>query len=433
MKKQILLASLIGILLLSFSGVSHAQIVYMDNYSSKNDNKYRGRYNYYYWGYYPYGGINRNSLETQKVKEQDITTYKYKKDGQRAIQSNRSTIKYNADFLRIEEQYFRKGKEQNHTLYEYNSNKDETDNKRSYKGRAYGHTVNSYDDRFQLTNKKYFYDNELRRNSYAVYQDTVLITQYTFTKDSVTPAYKWDYTYYPTGDKKQTQYFKKGELKRTWSYTCDEEGREVKPKEEIKICELKQYNADSTYVTIKRTTGKKGKISKYRTTYDKKDRIILEERINVKGQTTYKQATEFNKAGRMTKRIDYHTGKYADKISTQVSRTYFQDTIRVFIKRQYFNKKDQSIWWASENKYNENGRLIESKSFGKDNEWKDTDTYTYNKNDQITSGICINADGTLKSKSIYKYNTRGLLAETHTYDEDHFLTRSIIRKYQYFE
>lgn len=432
MKKQILLASLIGILLLSFSGISSAQIVYMDNYSSKT-NSHRRSYNYYYWGYYSNYGLNHNKLKTQKVKDQDVTTYNYKKDGQRAIQKSRSFTKYNADFLRIEWQSFRKGKEQNHVLYEYNSNGDKTDIKRNNKGKSNRQTINTYDDSFQLTNKKYYYKNELRSNSYAIYKDTVLITQYTFKKDSITPAYRWGYSYYPTGDKKQTQYFKKGELKKTWSYTCDDEGLEVKPKEEIKICELKQYNADSTYVIINRTTNKKGKISKFRTTYNKEDRIILEESINVKGQTTYKQATEFNKAGKMTKRTDYHRGKYADKISTLVTRTYLQDTIRAFIKRQYFKKKDQTIWWASENKYNEKGRLIESKSFGKGNELKDIDTYSYNVDNQITSGICINADGTLKSKSIYKYNPKGLLTETHTYDEDNFLTRSIIRKYQYFE
>lgn len=432
MKKQILLASLIGVLLLSFSGISSAQMVYINNHSSKAES-HRRINNFLYWGYYSYSGLSYEILEKHQIKEQDITTYKYKKDGKRAIQVNRRIEKFNNMHLRSEFQDFWKGKEQSHKYYEYNSNGNKTDCKYNYKGNYFNKTISEYDDLYQLINQKRYYNNELQSNSFAEYKDTVLITQFSYHEDSIIPAYKWDYTYYPTGDKKQTQYYKKGELNNTWSYTCDDEGQEVKPKEEIKICELKQYNADSTYVIINRTTNSKGKISKIRRTFNKEDRIILVEHVNIKEEITYKQSHEYNKAGKRTKQAGYYTRKYADKISSLTTITYLQDSIKVGLKKQYFNKKDQTVRWASENKFNGNGRLIEAKSYGKNNELMDTDTYSYNKDNQITSSISINAEGITKGKSSYSYNSKGLLTETHSFDKDNIPTRSIIRKYQYFE
>lgn len=431
MKFTKLLPVFVFVLLIVLTYSGYAQVVYVDNNSSK-PKSHRKQATLRYWNFNHGSRLKLKDIEDLKIKEQDITRYKYKKKGKRAIETSRVIEKFNENHFKTGYQSFRNGKESSSSVSQYNEENFLIDVKRRYKGRGLRQSTYKYNDLNLLTNVKRFRKGELKSNSFAEYQDTVLLTQYRYHKDTVVPSVKWNYTYYRTGDKKQTEYYKDGEIKRTWVYTCDEEGEEVKSKIETKICELKQYNSDSTYVKIHRTTGKDGKISKRRKTYDKNDRLILVEYINIKNKTTYKEAYAYNKTGKKISTKKYYTGKYADKIRMQSEYTYLNDTIKVALVEQGFEKKTEEIRWAHEYKYNGSGKLLESKRYGKNRELRSTSKHTYNEANQKISIINTDADGALCSKYLSTYNGKGLLSETHSFDKDNLLVHASIIKYQFY-
>lgn len=425
MKKLNQILSLILLFSLS-SIISSAQIVYVNNESTKTNKTSR---NILYWNYN--AGIYVKGIKQHKLKEVDVSNYEYKKDGKRTEQTSRVIRKYNPNSLKTEYLYFRKGKEFSHSTYKYDSINNLIDYQRSYKGKHFRQTINKYDQYHQLIQRDNYYKNKFNNRSYATYKDSIITAQWTYRKDSSIIAYKWEYNYYSNGDKKTTQYYKKGELKHTWNYTCDEEGEEVKPKEETKVCQLKQYNADSSYVIINRLTDKNGKISKRRKTYDKNDHLILVEHINIKNEITYKNSQTYNKAGYQTASIRFHTGKYSDQISIKSEYEYIQDSIKIS-EVEIGYKKSGTIRWAHEYKFNKRGKTLESIVYGKKKNVIITRNHTYNEKNQKLSTVATNADGSLKYKNTYKYNDRGLLEETCSYDKNEILKNKSITKYQYY-
>jgi len=425
MKKQKLAFLLIAI----FIGLnSFSQIIYVDNKSnklSKWNNPYSIQNRIYYGD-----GINYKLFKEFHVAEQDISILKYKRKGTRAIEKSRVIRSFNKKTTLTEYFSFHKGKEFSHNIYQYDANNNRIDYKRRYKGKNYLHSINKYNYYNQLIQRDSYYNNKFRSRAIAVYQDSIITAQWTYYKDSSNIRYKWEYNYYPNWDKKTTKYYKKGVLEHTWNYTCDEEGKEEKPKDETKVCELKQYNADSSYVIIRRLTDEKEKISKRRFTYDKNGNRILKEYFNIKGKLTDKDSSIYL-GNKQLEDYQFYRNKHSNKIQkTTIYQFDKEGNKKSLIKTEY--KKSGSIAWVHEYKFNSAGKKLESIFYGKNKKLISIKKYTYNEDNKQTESVTLNADGSLKYKSTYEYNKKGLLTRSDSYNKKNILVRSVITKYQYY-
>jgi hypothetical protein len=428
MKVKLSLFLIVSIL---FSSITSSQIIYINNNSPE---KQKGRSisahhsssMFYYMGF-----RNLNKLH---VKEQNLTELR-KKSKRWYIFSN-TTTKFDTSGSELEYRIFIKNKENSFDTRVFNINKQVTEYKRRYRGKPISHYKYAYDELGQLVSMKSFYKGKCKSSSFAVYKDSLITSQYAYGKDSTKLNYQLNYYYYPNGDKKRTEYFKKGKLKKTWSYTCDEEGEEVKAKkdktEDTKVCQLKQYNADSTYVLINRLMNEEGKFSKVRKTFNKHDKLILYESFNLKNELFQKYEYEYNKANKRTKRIRYHYGKYVHQVYQLSETTYLNDTLKIEQKETAFHKKSGAVKWAHEYTFNSAGKTTKSIMYGKNKTIERIRKHVYNEDNQKISTEIFGENGEFKSKIEYTYNKNGILEETNTYDKDLVLVKSVIQKYQYY-
>ena len=425
MKKQKLAFVFIAI----FIGLnSFSQIIYVNN-ESKKLNEWNNSYNIQNQTVFG-GAIDFHRFRELNVAEQDITILRYNRKGTRAIEQYRYIRKFNKKTAPTEYFSFHKGKEFSHNIYQYDANNNRIDTKRRYKGKYYSHSINKYNSYNQLIQRDSYYNNKFQSRSIAVYQDSIITAQWTYNKDSSNIRYKWEYSYYPNWDKKTTKYYKKGVLKHTWNYTCNEEGTEENPKDETKVCELKLYNADSSYVIIRRLTDEKGQISKRRFTYDKNDNNILKEYFNIKGELTYKDSTIYL-GDKLIEDYLFYGYKYANKIQKSTIYQFDKEgNKKSLVITQY--KKPGVIAWVHEYKFNSAGKTIESVVYGKNKKIISIKKHTYNKGNRQTESITLNADGSLKYKSTYEYNKKGLLIRSNSYNKKNILVKSVITKYQYY-
>ncbi len=422
MKKQN--RSLATFLILNFIALSsYSQIVYVSNNSSKN---FQGNYPYYVKSWDTNSYDIRN-IRKHKIKEEDLTVITYKRHGKRVIENSRVIRTFNNRSYLIEYISFNKGKESSHNIYEYDSNNNKTDYKRWYKGKHYSHSINKFNQYNQLTQRDSYWNNKFQSRAIAIYQDSIITAQWTYRKDSNQVRNKWEYSYYPNWDKKTTRYYKKGQLKHSWNYTCNEEGEEEKPKKETKVCELKQYNADSSYVIIRRLTDENGKISKRKITFDKNNHPILREYFNIQNRLTYKDSSIYLN--------DKRSENYQfNNLIIQKSTIYTFDTDgKKTSLKELFYKKSGSIGWAHEYMFNKAGKTLESIVYGKNKQVIITRNHKYNEDNKETLEESYNGNGSLISRTIKTYNEKGLLVRSDKYNKDNTLISSVITKYQLFE
>ncbi len=431
MKKQNRIFTLISIL--SFIGInSYSQIVYINNNSPENPyaNHSKKNYNYTYYDGMTNSYFNKKEIKERQIKEVDITILEYKKNGKRAIEKDRYIEKFNKEAHLIESINFNKGLESSHNIYQYDNN-NRIDTKRWYKGKNYSHSINKYNQYNQLIQRDSYWNNKFQSRSIASYQDSRITAQWNYSKDSTKVRNKWEYSYYPNWDKKTTRYYKNGELKHTWNYTCNEDGEEKKPKEETKVCELKQYNADSSYVIIRRLTDEKGKISKRKFTYNKNKNLILTEYFNIKNKLTYKDSSVY-KNEICTENYHFFRGKNSSKIQSSTVYHFDSNGNKTDLKKVFYNKPG-IIAWVHEYKFNKAGKTLESTVYGKNKKIELVRKHKYDENNKEISSKRYNADGSLKFKIIKTYDKKGLLVRSDTYNRKNNLTRTVIRKYQFFE
>jgi hypothetical protein len=385
-----------------------AQLIYerseQENFFySQPDNSTATRYSLYTAGLWQQNGqVDAKKKKENSIKEVDYTSFKVVKEGQRKVQKYRRINAYDANGRVVRKQNFTRGKEKRCYELSYNNDGWFTNYKATIRGHKTFEEKIVYDQNNFVLDYRKFKNGEFKSKWKAQYKDTVIISQVYYKKDSAEVRSNWEYDYYPDNEKKETRYFDKGKLKHRWSYSCDDEGKEIKNKGESKICELKQYNADSTYVVIKRTTGKKGKISKQRYTYDKHNRLILTEYENVKGKITGKHETVYDKYGHVIASYEYGRGKKSDMIR-----------------------------WGQKYEKNEQGHLLASEWIRK-GKVKHKTVYIRNDEGLILSSISTVPGKKQKWSSTYKYNEKGLLVEKKNYNKDDELTWIYSISYQYY-
>ena len=402
MKKSTLVLVSLAILILGITNISKAQLIRSQDKFEKYYVAANSASNHYQiWT----SGMWRmnNLLNIKRNKEKEIKidraiNYKVKRNGTRLIEKYRSVKIYDKNGRVTDEQDFRRGKEKRHYQFVYNKEGYYTDFRWYMKGRYKKHETLSYNDNNDVLEYKSFKGLDLQRKWQAKYKDTLLESQWSYKitkKDSCEISRLWEYNYYKTNQKKETKYYKKENLKHTWSFSCDDEGKEITNKEKTQVCELKQYNNDGSYVLIKRYTGKKGKVSKDRLTYDKNDRLIMRESINKNDKVTNKQSYKWNDEGK------------------QIAWYYYKQ-----------GKKSNQIRWGREKKLNSEGKVLEEIYIGKKGVAYGKYIHTYNTDQQIKSSeyIDLKKDNRV-SRYEYAYNEKGLLVEKLRFNKKEILVR----------
>ena len=411
MKQKQLITLTLSIVLFVLSNSSFAQLI--------NERGNYGRYyisgnsltsHYTMWtsgAHYNYGGTSIKFNIKHNIKAKDITVYKIKKKGAYLVENTRRINSFNKQGNLESNKYYKRGKEKTNVEYEYNSDGYFTYFKLLKKGEQVTKEDLKYNNYNDVLEYRRYNRKGIQSKWIAKYKDTLLVEQFSHRmsrKDTINIYKKWEYEYYPSNEKKETKYYKEGELKHTWSYTCDEEGKEIKAKGETKICEVKQFNNDGTYVIINRFTGKKGKITKTRLTYDVKDRLIMREDINAKNKIISKQSYKYNEQDKQTAWYYYGRGKKSDVIR-----------------------------WGREYVYNENSKISESIQIGKGGKAYSKYINTYNADNQKISNIYFDIKNNKQVYSYkYKYNESGLRVENLKYNKNNILIRKEIINYQYY-
>lgn len=408
MTKQKNAVWLLLLLIIGFSGLVKAQLIHEVN---KNERHYipssSVSNHYYIWttGMWNINGTeNIKSNVKHQISEKESVSYRILKKGKRLKEKRRTISKYNNDGRLLNSQSFRSGKEKRNNILAYNADGFFTSYKRFARGEFKDHEIITYDHNNNVLKYDLYKGDKFVKRWKANYNDTLIISQWSYKKDTSEIQRKWEYGYYKGKQKKETKFYKKGALKHTWSYTCDEEGKEIKPKEETQICELKQYNNDGSYVVIQRRTGKKGKISKSRISYDKENRLIMREEINVKGKITSKQSYKYDENNNQTAWYYYKRGKKSDDIR-----------------------------WGKETVFNEAGKKLEERHIGKKGKAYGSYKHTYNAEDLLTSSVYIDLeDDEIVSRYEYKYNVKGLRVENLRYNKKNVLVNQYKTTYQYY-
>ncbi len=409
MKQKTMLTGGLFAFFMAISIFVNAQLIYEKEYNEDYYIPAQSASNHYtIWCYGMWKQNGRKNIEfnqKNKINDQSLITYKVKKKGMRLIEKYRTEAKYDIKGRLLDYQRFRRGREKNHFLLQYNSAGFFTHYQKYARGIFKLKEALVYNSDNNVLEYRRYKKKGLQRKWIAEYNDTLLKAQWSYKinkNDSVEIRNKWEYEYYPSNEKKQTKYYKNGELKHTWLYTCDEEGVELESKKETKVCEIKQYNNDGTYVVIKRNTGKKGKISKQRYTYDKTDHLLMREYINEKGKITNKQSYQYDDKGKQIAWYYYRRGKHSDEIRYG-NEFVFNDDNKI-IEHRYIGKK--GVYAKRIFSFDSNGRKIAS-------------VYLSTKKGQISSNT-------------YKYNDKGLIIETHRFNKKNRLVNQNKISYQYY-
>jgi len=117
---------------------------------------------------------------------------------------------------------------------------------------------------------EYSYDSEGRRtgleekkNNKTVFKSAILYDEHgrrieeSNVRGKKNTNYTMKHSYDEEGKRIRTDYYKNGELTRTWKYDCTEEGKEesVNPKKEVvqsSVCVWKEESSDGSYITYSR-------------------------------------------------------------------------------------------------------------------------------------------------------------------------------------
>jgi len=410
MKQKQFTSIFLSIILIAVSISSFGQLInekYRYNTSYIPVNSVTNHYTIWTSGAWHTFGDNTCKFNIEnKISSKEVAFYKYSKKGQNVKRISRRINSFDKKGSLVDNKYIKKGKEKSHLLYEYNDDGYFTlyeEYKRTKLRTKELLKYNKYNDVLEYRN---FNKGEAIMKWEAEYNDTILTKQYAYrlNKKDTSSIYKlWEYEYYPDNKKKATKYFKNGELKHTWSYTCDDEGEEIRSKDKTKICEVKQYNNDGTYVIINRSTGKKGQITKTRLTYDSKDRLIMREYIR-KNKIYSKQSYKYDDKGR------------------QIAWYYYKN-----------GKKSDIVRWGREYVFNEDSTLQETRYISKGGAYAKR-VNTFNDNGKRISSIYFDLKHNKQVyRNEYKYNEAGLIIEELKFNKKNFLVNKEVTIYQYYQ
>jgi len=434
MKKGFLIIGVI-LIVIGMQNKVDAQLIYKADKLDKAENYYylptgsvSSKYNIWTEGIWAQERLPKSQLD-KNIKSIINLNYTVRKKGNRLIEKRRKVSTYDKSGRMIEENNFRKGKEKQHHILEFNKNGFFTDYKRFARGNKKTHEILSYNKDNNVLVYENYKRGKFKNKQTAHYNDSLIVSQCSYSKDTLEVLYRWEYDYYKTNEQKETRRYKKEKLKHKWSYTCDEEGKEIKSKHESKICELKQYNNDGTYVVVKRTTGKKGKINKIRSTYDKKDRLILREEINAKNKITYKYASVYGDNDKVIAWYYYYGRKRSDEINFGYEYKYDGDN-RVEEKRISNNKvrKITSVVFNTDNVKISS----ESKYLKRNGQLRFSSKQTYNDQGQIVSSLSKKSDGSQRYRMEYVYMPNGLLKQKLHFNKKNILVLKEEKIYQYY-
>jgi len=347
--------------------------------------------NEYYW----YSGFYSAPSKTIKnlLKKKQITGYDrklfYLKKGQKRDTPSREYIESfdkNGNITHYE--FKRNGKSIKQYEFSYNDAGKYTELKKIRKGQLKQHQIVEYNDSNKVTSfiilKKN--DKKLKQKRISIYSpEGKLVKQVYYDKDGKKEKRRWEYDYYDNGKQKENRYYKKGKLKHKYIYSCDNQGKEIK-KNTSQICKIKQYNRDSTYEKVSRTTDSKGRIRKSVTKYDKYDRVIAYRWYNNKGTLVYGYDYTYSLKGNLI--LSNITYKRGGLISS---------------------KKE----WV----YNDINQLVKVITYGRNNKLKNTKEYQYDINDLLVSRKIYDKRHQLMTRYEYTNDNKGNVTKTIVFDK----------------
>ncbi|RKX20585.1 MAG: hypothetical protein DRP35_05820 [Candidatus Zixiibacteriota bacterium] len=347
--------------------------------------------NEYYWysGFYSTPSARLKEL----LKKNGITGYDRKifflKKGQKKDTPSREYIEnFDKNGNITHHEFKRNGKSIKQYEFTYNNAGKYTELKKIRKGKLKQHQIVEYNDSNKVTSFTLLKNNDkkLKQKRISTYSpEGKLIKQVYYAKDGKTEDKRWEYDYYDNGKQKENRYYKKGKLKHKYVYSCDNQGKEIK-KNTSQVCKIKQYNRDSTYEKISRTTDSKGRIRKSVTTYDKYDREIAYRWYNNKGVLVYG--------------FDY---------------TYSQERNLVLSYTSY--KRGGKISGKQEWVYNDINQLVKVTTYGRNNKLKNIKEYQYDTGNQLVSRKVYDKRHQLITRYEYVNNSHGNVVKTTTYDK----------------
>ena len=389
---------LLAILIIASYSTINAQGLFYETGLYETKNLWSG-YSYYLQGNnYMHSKAYKKKLEKTGIVGYERTVSRVKKG--KLVKRSSETVKFDNNFNLIDKNNGKK-----HFTYGYNEDNRYTEYQYIKKGKKLKkHELIEYNDSSRIKKYVYYKHNgeKLKNKWIAEYgkDSKHMLSKVYYTKDGVAESRHWDYEYYEDGKQKQTKYYKKGELKHIWNYTCDDEGKQQKKDiATTQICRVTEYLDDSSYVIVNRTTNKKGKIRKNVTKYNKYKKVLERNSYNNKGKLIY--GTEFN---------------YDHKQRLISSITY---------------KRGGVIRWKQEWYFNSNDLVSKTKKFKRKGKLRFVYEYTYNNNMQLIERASFDKKQQQYYKYKFEYNSKGNIVKTNKYNKKDKLVRVYETKFSY--
>jgi len=170
--------------------------------------------------------------------------------------------------------------------YTYNTSGDEIERKYCWKKpeNMTNHGFMTYDEKHNMLECKYLIKKD-RKN-----------------------GYRYVYSYYPDGSKKQTvEYDNHGKIQHTWNYDCSSVGKLVvnKLKDTSKLCIHYEKDASGNELKIKEEFAKNGPVVRTIIKTDSYDNQVEEIRYNKHGKILYHVINIFNNKSKITEQKQY--------------------------------------------------------------------------------------------------------------------------------
>ena len=367
---------------------------------------YQDNWQYYYGMYSSYsygvsGLINYgHGNKTNDIKSETRTSYKYKK-GKKSDTPFTET-KYNYTNGKLSNySYSKNGKEKYEYQYTYNNDGYYTNYKQYKKGEFFREENIIYNDSNKIVKYKSSKKGEPISNYVCEYQDgTRILKKDNYKKEDTEPNYSWIYTYYEDGKIKSTEHYTKGKLKSLYLYTCNDEGKKVKDTiKTSKVCSIKEYNDDGSYVVVHRTTNSKGKIRKTRYTYNKEKKLIAYESITPKGVIKYKYTNTYNENGKRIEYLYYRNG--GEKVKYRETFKYNSDN--KVVEKVYYKGHDK-MYSKNVTLWSKNDKVAETKSYNRKNELVKKIQYKYDERNNMIQRIVYKKESISKEYNyVYDY------------------------------
>jgi len=373
---------------------SQAQILNFNN-STLESSLYQDNWQYYYHKYEAYyQGMMSLALYSEKdvskeLKSKEELIFHFKKGIKQEQPYTKSILNY-TDGLLTNYKFFKKGKLKDQFSFEYNED--------GYYTKYYVGPMNNprheeqllFNDSNRVTQYSYFKKRKLIRKKVMEYNDMQkVVRKDIYNGKQLEPQFTWLYKYNEEGKMIQNEYYKKGELKTKWVFTCDDEGTKVKAKEvkPATTCSIVEHNNDGSYVKVYRYTNPKGKVQKSRWTYTKDSILVSYERINHKNIITTKSTYEYDNKGNKIAYTYYKKG--GEKILRRNTDKYNSDGKRT--EHTVYNGKGKMIS-KKQYTFDDNGNVIAYREYGSKNRIKSKSEYSYNDQGKLISRLIYKND-----------------------------------------